>query len=52
MTAKRVPATATHADMVAGWMQDPACRAEYVRLKREDGPVLDASLTGFEEEHD
>ena len=52
MTAKHVPSTATHADMVAGWMQDPAFRAEYERLKREEGPMLDASLNGFEEEHD
>ncbi len=52
MTAKHVPATATHADMVAGWMQDPAFRAEYERLEREEDPMLDASLNGFEEEHD
>ena len=59
MTAKSNPAgpaataaTVTHADMVAGWMQDPAFRAEYERLKREEDPMLDASLNGFEEEHD
>lgn len=52
MTAKHVSATATHADMAAGWMQDAAFRAAYERLEREEGPMLDASLNDFEEEHD
>ncbi|MDD2712304.1 MAG: hypothetical protein PHU77_05220 [Simplicispira sp.] len=50
MTAKHVPATATHTDMVVGWMQDAAFRAVYERLEREEGPMLDASLNDFEEE--
>ena len=52
MTDLHAPATATHADMVAGWMQAPAFRAEYERLEREEAPMLDASLNDFEEEHD
>ena len=35
MTAKHTPATVTHAEMVAGWMQEPTFRAEYERLQRD-----------------
>ena len=48
MTAvkKHIPSTVTHADMVADWMKDPEFRAEYERLEREEGPMLDeAGLT-------
>ena len=49
MTAKHTPATATHAEMVAGWMQDPTFRAEYDRLQREEGPMLDTILNARRE---
>ena len=56
MTAKSNPAgaaataaTVTHADMVAGWMQDPAFRAEHERLEHEEGPMLDAILNARRE---
>ncbi len=52
MTDQHVPATATHADMVAGWMQAPAFCAEYERLEREEGPMLDARHKGFGGEHE
>ena len=36
-------------DMVASWMQDPDFRAEYERLEREEGPMLDAILNARRE---
>ncbi len=34
----------THAQMVEKMLQDPAVRAEYERLEREEMPMLDAIL--------
>ena len=47
--AAATAATVTHADMVAGWMQDTAFRAEHERLEREEGPMLDAILNARRE---
>ena len=35
----------THDEMVAKWMQDPAFKAEYERIEREEMPMLDAILS-------
>lgn len=35
----------THEEMVAKWMQDPAFKAEYERIEREEMPMLDAILS-------
>lgn len=34
----------THEEMVAKMLQNPAVRAEYERIEREEGPMLDAIL--------
>jgi predicted transcriptional regulator len=34
----------THEKMVAEWMKDPAFRAEYERIERDEMPMLDAIL--------
>lgn len=34
----------THEKMVAKWMKDPAFRAEYERIERDEMPMLDAIL--------
>ncbi|MDR0577034.1 MAG: helix-turn-helix transcriptional regulator [Candidatus Accumulibacter sp.] len=34
----------THEKMLAEWMKDPAFRAEYERIEREEMPMLDAIL--------
>ena len=44
MNAERTPPTMTHEEMVAKWMEDPAFRAEYERIEREEMPMLDAIL--------
>jgi hypothetical protein len=35
----------THDEMVAKWMKDPAFKAEYERIEREEMPMLDAILS-------
>jgi DNA-binding XRE family transcriptional regulator len=35
----------THDEMIADWMKDPAFKAEYDRLEREEMPMLDAILS-------
>ena len=44
MTTDRAPATMTYAEMKARMLQNPAVRAEYERLEREEMPMLDAIL--------
>jgi predicted transcriptional regulator len=39
----------THEQMVAKMLQNPAVRAEYERLEREEGPMLDAILAARRE---
>lgn len=39
----------THDKMVAKWMQDPAFKAEYERIEREEMPMLDAILAARRE---
>ena len=39
----------THAQMKAKWMQDPAFRAEYERIEREEMPMFDAILAARKE---
>jgi predicted transcriptional regulator len=34
----------THEKIVAEWMKDPAFRAEYERIERDEMPMLDAIL--------
>ncbi len=49
MSAERTPAKLTHDEMMSAWMQDPAFRAEFERLEREEGPMLDAILAARRE---
>ena len=35
----------THDEMVANWMKDPAFKAEYERIEREEMPMMDAILS-------
>ena len=49
MRTERKPPTMTHDEMVAQWMQDPAFRAEYERIEREEMPMLDAILAARKE---
>lgn len=35
----------THDAMVANWLKDPAFKAEYERIEREEMPMLDAILS-------
>jgi predicted transcriptional regulator len=39
----------THEQMVAKMLQNPAVRAEYERIEREEGPMLDAILAARRE---
>ncbi len=39
----------THEKMVAKMLQNPAVRAEYERIEREEGPMLDAILAARRE---
>lgn len=49
MNTKRIPATMTHAQMVAKMLSDPAVRAEYERIERDEMPMLDAILNARRE---
>ena len=35
----------THDELVAKWLKDPAFKAEYERIEREEMPMLDAILS-------
>jgi len=39
----------THEKMVAEWMKDPAFKAEYERIEREEMPMLDMILAARKE---
>jgi len=39
----------THEKMVAEWMKDPAFKAEYERIEREEMPMLDMILAARRE---
>ena len=44
MKPKRKPPTMTHDKMVSKWMRNPAFKAEYERIEREEMSMLDAIL--------
>ena len=44
MPTDRTPLTMTQSEMVEKMLQNPAVRAEYERLEREEMPMLDAIL--------
>jgi len=49
MNHKRTPPTMTHEEMVAKMLEDPAVRAEYERIEREEMPMLDMILAARRE---
>ncbi|SDH27598.1 helix-turn-helix domain-containing protein [Nitrosomonas sp. Nm132] len=49
MDAERTPPTMTYAEMKEKMLSDPAVRAEYERIEREEMPMLDAILKARKE---
>lgn len=49
MADKRAPPTMTYAEMKNKMLSDPAVRAEYERIEREEMPMLDAILKARKE---
>ncbi len=49
MNTERIPPTMTYAEMKAKMLENPAVRAEFERIEREEMPMFDAILAARKE---